>query len=124
MTAKKNRFEALDRVFHEPNRMAILSVLCAARGGLPFTELRDRCGLTDGNLSRHIKTMEEEGIVRCTKAFVNGKPRTTVTMTTPGTKRFQAYLDALTDLLKQAKSAMKAEKKPQTTRLSSLEATT
>lgn len=116
--------DAIERVFHEPNRMAILSVLCAARGGMPFTELRDRCGLTDGNLSRHIKTLEEEGIVRCTKAFVNGKPRTTVAMTASGSKRFQTYLDALTDVLKQAKAAMKAEKKPQTTRLSSLEATT
>ncbi|HNX36431.1 MAG TPA: transcriptional regulator [Kiritimatiellia bacterium] len=124
MTAKTNRFEALDRVFHEPNRMSILSVLCNAPAGLPFTELRDCCGLTDGNLNRHVKTLEEEGIVRCTKAFVNGKPRTTVALTASGSKRFQTYLDALTDVLKQAKAAMKAEKKPQTMRLSSLEATT
>jgi DNA-binding MarR family transcriptional regulator len=101
--------ETIERVFHEPSRMAILSVLCVARGGMPFTELRDRCGLTDGNLSRHVKTLEEEGIVRCTKVFVNNKPRTTVMLTSSGIKRFQAYLDTLGEVLKRAKSAMRRE---------------
>jgi DNA-binding MarR family transcriptional regulator len=101
--------DAIDRLFHEPSRMAILSVLCAARGGVSFTELRDRCRLTDGNLSRHIKTLEDAGVVRCTKAFVNDKPRTTVFLTAAGSKRFQAYLDALTAVLKQAKAAMGSE---------------
>ena len=54
MTAHAQGFDALERVFHEPSRMAILSALCTVRGGMPFTELRDRCGLTDGNLSRHL----------------------------------------------------------------------
>lgn len=120
MNVKANRFDALDRVFHEPSRMAILSVLCASRGGLPFTELRDRCGRTDGNLSRHLKTLEEEGVVRCTKAFVDGKPRTTVSMMASGTKRFQAYLDALTEALKQAKDALATEQKRQPVRFSRL----
>ena len=97
---------ALEHVFHEPNRMAIVSVLCTSRDGVPFTELRDRCGLTDGNLSRHLKTLEEDGVVRCVKAFVKGKPRTTVVLTASGLKRFQAYLDALEAVFKQAKAAM------------------
>jgi DNA-binding transcriptional ArsR family regulator len=101
--------DAIERVFHEPNRMAILSVLCASRGGVPFTELRDRCGLTDGNLNRHLKALEDEDIVRCAKAFVDNKPRTTVTLTAAGAKRFQAYLDTLTEVLKRAKSAMRRE---------------
>jgi DNA-binding MarR family transcriptional regulator len=104
-----NSVDSLERVFHEPNRMAILSVLCTARGGMPFTELRDRCGLTDGNLSRHLKTLEEEGVVRCVKAFVKGKPRTTVVLTPSGLRRFQTYLDALAAVLKQAKAAMSGE---------------
>ena len=109
MNDKTKNFDALEKVFHEPNRMAILSVLCASREGMPFTELRDRCGLTDGNLNRHIRTLEEEGVVRCTKAFVNDKPRTTVILTASGAKRFQVYLDALTEVLKQAKSALRHE---------------
>jgi len=116
--------DAIERVFHEPSRMAILSVLCASSGGVPFTELRDRCGLTDGNLNRHVKTLEEEGIVRCTKAFVNNKPRTTVILTASGTQRFQAYLDTLTVVLKQAKAALKEENKILSMRIAHLEALT
>ena len=104
-----NSVDSLERVFHEPNRMAILSVLCGARTGIPFTELRDRCGLTDGNLNRHLKALEDEDIVRRVNAFVDNKPRTTVTITATGTKRFQAYLDTIGEVLKQAKSAMRHE---------------
>ena len=117
-------YDALDRVFHEPSRLAIVSALCAADEGVAFTELRDACRLTDGNLNRHVKTLEGEGIVRCTKAFVNNKPRTTVMLTASGTQRFQAYLDTLTAVLKQAKTAMAAEKKTMSFRLSRLEAAT
>ena len=86
--------------------MAIVSVLCTSRDGVSFTELRDRCGLTDGNLSRHLKTLEEDGVVRSVKAFVGGKPHTTVVLTPSGVRRFQAYLDALETVFKQAKAAM------------------
>lgn len=101
-----DRIDSLGRIFHEPSRMAIVSVLCASRGGMTFTELRDRCGLTDGNLNRHVKMLEDDGVVRCVKAFVDAKPRTTVKLTASGTKRFKAYLDALTDVLTQAKNAV------------------
>ena len=111
MNVEMESIDALERVFHEPSRMAIVSVLCASRGGMTFTELRDRCGLTDGNLSRHVKMLEEEGIVRCVKAFVDAKPRTTVKLTASGTKRFKAYLDALETVLKQATYAIRQESK-------------
>ena len=48
---------ALERLFHEPNRLAILSALCTARNGISFTDLRDACRLTDGNLNRHLKAL-------------------------------------------------------------------
>ena len=111
MNVEMESIDALERVFHEPSRMAIVSVLCASRGGMTFTELRDRCGLTDGNLSRHVKMLEEEGIVRCLKTFVDAKPRTTVKLTASGTKRFKAYLDALEMVLKQATHAIRQESK-------------
>ena len=104
-----DRIDSLGRVFHEPSRMAIVSVLCASRGGMTFTELRDRCGLTDGNLNRHVKALETDGVVRCMKAFVDAKPRTTVKLTASGIKRFKAYLDTLTEVLTQAKCALREE---------------
>ncbi|MGO4287814.1 helix-turn-helix domain-containing protein, partial [Bosea sp. TAB14] len=52
-------FEGLDRVLHEKARLGILTSLADHPKGLSFTELRDLCGLTDGNLSRHVQILEE-----------------------------------------------------------------
>lgn len=101
---------ALERIFHEPNRMAILSALCAASEALTFTELKTLSGLTDGNLSRHLKALEEAGVIRIRKAFVGVKPQTSVALTDRGLKRFEEYLSALADVLKKAKQAVASER--------------
>lgn len=101
---------ALERIFHEPNRMAILSALCAASDPLSFTELKSLSGLTDGNLSRHLKALEEASVIRIHKTFVGVKPRTTVALTEKGLKRFEEYLAALSDVLKKAKHAVATDR--------------
>jgi DNA-binding transcriptional ArsR family regulator len=101
---------ALERIFHEPNRMAILSALCAASEALTFTELKTLSGLTDGNLSRHLKALEEAGVIRIRKSFVGVKPQTSVALTDKGLKRFEEYLSALADVLKKAKQAVASER--------------
>lgn len=103
--------DLLERIFHEPSRMAIMSALCAADGGLTFNELKEACGLTDGNLSRHLKALDEAGAVRIEKAFVGVKPRTTVRLTSVGLDRFREYLDALEDVLEKARQALPAPRK-------------
>ena len=105
-------YEALERIFHEPNRLAIMSALCAADEGLPFTELRDACGLTDGNLNRHLKVLDAAGVLRVKKVFVDAKPRTTVALSKKGLRRFSEYLEALNDVLAAAQAAMPAEAAP------------
>ena len=113
MTAKATEipYDQLERIFHEPNRLAIMSALCAERGGLPFTALKQICGLTDGNLNRHLRVLTESGAVRIDKRFLNAKPRTTVHLTATGLKRFQEYLDALAAVLKQARASLPAEER-------------
>jgi DNA-binding transcriptional ArsR family regulator len=101
----------LERIFHEPNRMAILSALCAAGDPLSFTELKALSGLTDGNLSRHLKALEEANVIHISKTFVGVKPRTTVALTDKGLKRFDEYLSALSDVLKKARKAMATDRK-------------
>jgi len=103
--------EALERIFHEPNRLAIMSAVCAADAGLTFNELKTTCGLTDGNLNRHLKVLEDAGAIHIKKAFVDAKPRTTVRLTRTGQKRFNEYLSALADVLKAARQAMPAGEK-------------
>jgi DNA-binding transcriptional ArsR family regulator len=103
---KHNAFDALEKIFHEPNRLAIMSAVCGSSKGLSFGDLRDVCDLTDGNLNRHLKVLEEAKAVRIEKRFVGAKPRTTVRISKAGLKRFNEYLEVLEDVLKTAQSAM------------------
>lgn len=104
--------DALERIFHEPARLAIMSALCAAGGdGQTFSELKVDCRLTDGNLSRHLKALEDYGAVRIEKKFIDLKPRTTVYLSAEGLSRFRQYLDALEDMLKAARMAIPEPKK-------------
>jgi DNA-binding transcriptional ArsR family regulator len=98
-------YAALQRVFHEPNRLAIVSALCSAPEGLSFKNLRDDCTLTDGNLSRHLRALEEAGAVRIEKTFVGTRPRTTVFISEAGRNSFLAYLQALEEVLRHAAEA-------------------
>jgi len=106
-----NPYDALERIFHEPNRLAIMSALCAEDNGLSFNELKEECSLTDGNLNRHLKVLEDAGVVRIDKKFVDAKPRTTVVITGKGLDRFNEYLEALSEVLNNARKAMPEEKK-------------
>ena len=54
-----NPYAHLERIFHEPGRLTIMSDLLGAPKGLTFTELKKNSNLTDGNLSRHLKVLEE-----------------------------------------------------------------
>ncbi len=101
-------FHALERLFHEPNRLAIVAALCGAGEPLAFNDLKARCNLTDGNLNRHLRTLEEGGIVRIRKTFAGAKPRTTVELTRQGLARFSEYLDALDAILRSAKETLPA----------------
>ncbi len=102
-------FDQLERIFHEPNRLSIMSALCAGRQGLAFSDIRDTCCLTDGNLNRHLKTLTEAGAVEIEKEFIESKPRTTVRISPLGLQRFSEYLAALTEVLEAAREAMPPE---------------
>jgi DNA-binding MarR family transcriptional regulator len=86
-----------------------MSALCNSEDGLTFNEIKEECGLTDGNLSRHLKTLEETRAVRIRKAFVNGKPQTTVHLTDRGRDAFIHYLQALEEVLKKAAESLAQE---------------
>ena len=119
MAAKhENPYAALKTLFHEPNRLAMMSALSQAIDGLTFNELKRECGLTDGNLSRHLKTLEEAEAIRIEKTFVDAKPRTTVFLSDAGRKSFIEYLQALEEVLqKAARSVAAVEKKSASRRL-------
>ena len=95
-------FLQLDRVIHEKGRLAIMSML-AASPELSFTELREALGMTDGNLTTHIRTLQEAGYVSVTKSFQNKRPLTTCALTPSGTKAFSNYINLLESIIQQTK---------------------
>ncbi len=106
LSKSENPYNGLKRIFHEPNRLAILSALCSAANGISFKELKEECGLTDGNLSRHLKALEEATVIVIEKTFVGAKPRTKVLLTDKGRDSFIEYLQALEEVLVKAADAV------------------
>jgi len=95
-------FLQLDRVIHEKGRLAIMSLLAAAPQ-LAFTELRDTLNMTDGNITAHLRTLQESGYVAVTKSYQGGRPLTTFALTAAGRKAFATYIDLLEQIVQQSK---------------------
>lgn len=97
-------FDGIDRVLHEKARLGILTSLLTHRDGLVFNQLRDLCALTDGNLSRHLQTLQEAELVEIWKGHKGRRPQTLVRLTTAGRKRFLEYLGVLEGIVSGALS--------------------
>ena len=95
-------FLQLDRVIHEKGRLAIMSAL-AASPELTFTELRDLLAMTDGNLTTHIKALQQEGYVAVAKSYQNRRPLTTCSLTAAGRKAFAGYVNLLEQIVRENK---------------------
>ena len=93
-------FLQLDRVIHEKGRLAIMSAL-AASPELAFTELRDLLAMTDGNLTTHIRALQEAGYVSVAKSYQNRRSLTTCSLTTAGRKAFADYVNLLEQIVRQ-----------------------
>jgi DNA-binding MarR family transcriptional regulator len=101
-------YEGLDRVLHEKARLGILTSLSTHPAGLLFNQLKNLCSLSDGNLSRHIQVLEEAGLVEVWKGFHRRRPQTLCRITPAGLKRFQAYLQELEKVVRDAAAARDA----------------
>ena len=95
-------FLQLDRVIHEKGRLAIMSLL-AATPQLSFTEMRDTLSMTDGNITAHVRTLNEAGYIAVTKTFQSGRPLTSYSLTDEGRKAFTAYINLLEQIVQQTK---------------------
>lgn len=96
----------LDKLIHEKARLMILTYLCSSDSlGTGFTELRDSLGMSAGNLSIQLKTLEEAGLVSIEKSFKANKPNTAVRLSIEGRKALDAYLTELETILATAREA-------------------
>ena len=96
-------FLQLDRVIHEKGRLGIMSLL-AASTQLSFTEMRDALNMTDGNVTAHMRTLQEAGYVAVTKTFQGGRPLTTYGLTLAGRDAFSNYINLLEQIVQQNKA--------------------
>ena len=95
-------FLQLDRVIHEKGRLGIMSLL-AASAQLSFTEIRETLSMTDGNLTAHMRTLQEAGYASVTKSFQGGRPLTTYSLTPQGRTAFTGYINLLEQIVQQSK---------------------
>lgn len=88
----------IDDVIHGRIRLGVMAYLSGA-GTADFSSLKARLQTTDGNLSVHLRKLEEAGFVAVTKSFKGRKPLTEASLTEQGRTAFVAYLDAMAGLL-------------------------
>lgn len=84
----------LDRLIHEPGRLAILTVLSSVTAA-DFVFLQRTTGLTKGNLSSPLTKLEQAGLVKIEKRFLHKKPNTNVALTSLGKQRIAHHWDQL-----------------------------
>jgi DNA-binding MarR family transcriptional regulator len=103
----------LDRLIHEPGRLAILTVLSSVTDA-DFVFLQRTTGLTKGNLSSHLTKLEESGLVEIEKRFIRKKPNTNVALTAVGRQRIANHWSQLERLrsLSQAPAAVQIRSSP------------
>ncbi|HEX8644496.1 MAG TPA: transcriptional regulator [Allosphingosinicella sp.] len=91
-------YRGIDEVIHGRARLAIMAYLSGA-GTAEFNEIKDRAAVGDGNLSVHLRKLEEAGYIEVEKSFVGKKPRTLCRLSRTGRDAWIAYIAHMQTLL-------------------------
>jgi DNA-binding HxlR family transcriptional regulator len=89
----------LNKFFENRVRLGIMSIL-VVNDSYDFNSLKDSLGVTDGNLASHLKTLEENGLIRSNKQFIGRKPNTSYSITEEGRIRFSIHLKTLEEIIR------------------------
>jgi len=92
--ARQFDYREIDSIIHAPVRLGIVSML-ASVGELDFNSIGEQLELSDGNLSTHLRKLEESGYVECRKSFLDRKPRSTYRLLPKGRAAFERYINVL-----------------------------
>ncbi len=110
MTNPFEELAGLDRLIHEPARLSILTALASCKSA-DFLFLQRLTGLSGGNLSSHLSKLEEAGLIRVDKQFVDKRPNTQAQITEEGQAAIESHWKQLENLRKNAMT-WKDEKAP------------
>jgi DNA-binding MarR family transcriptional regulator len=105
-------YDGLERVFHEKARLGIMTSLVTNPRGLVFSDLKELCHLTDGNLSRHLQVLHEAGFVEIWKGFHKNRPQTLCRITDEGRRRFLEYINVLETVVRDTLNASRTASAP------------
>ena len=94
---------SLDKLIHEPARLAIMTALMACDNA-DFLFLQRLTGLTAGNLSVHLMRLEEAGMVATEKRFIDRRPNTVARLTPAGKETILKYWSKMDELRKSSSS--------------------
>lgn len=98
MAEREFDYRNIDDAIHGRVRLAVMAYLSGADAA-DFNELKAKVGGTDGNLSVHLRKLEEAGYVDVEKTFQGRKPRTICRLTERGRSAWIAYIERLQTLL-------------------------
>ena len=84
----------LDETIHQPTRLRVMTMLVAQTEAsrLSYGFIQRTLGLTGGNLTTHLRKLEDAGLLVTSKEFIDSKPRTWVEATEEGRRAFAEYL--------------------------------
>ena len=99
---KSSKFLDIDPILFDRVRLAIMAHLSFASDPIEFNILLNDLKLSKGNLSTHIRKLEEKGFVKIEKRFIGRKPRTTYRCTAQGKKEIRHYLLTIELVLKES----------------------
>ena len=98
----EERIPELNELFQTKARLGIMTLL-SSLGTVDFSSLKSQLELTDGNLSSHLRVLENAGYIDLKKSFVNRKPKTVYRLTTQGQEAFLIYLEQLETIISMAR---------------------
>ena len=84
----------LNDLIHQPTRLRIMTMLVSVPEAdrLAYGFIQKTLGLTGGNLTIHLRKLQDAGYLSITKEFQGSKPRTWAQATTTGRQAFAEYL--------------------------------
>ena len=94
MSAPRHPRFALDTSLAHPVRFSLVAALAAVES-MVFADLRDVLQVSDSVLSKQVAELETAGFVKATKGFIGKRPRTTLSLTADGLRRWRSHLEAL-----------------------------
>ena len=91
-------YREIDDLIHGRVRLTLMAYLSGA-GTADFTEMRKKLAVTDGNLSIHLRKLEDAGYIDVEKRFKERRPQTLCHLTEKGRRAWLIYIERMENLL-------------------------